>query len=119
MDNNHILNFIKSFGSYITNLNRTFKNIKSEIMADFIQSDQHRIIITTNKITLLSNLYTIENYTENTNNINFNNIMTSHLPQSKSYLKIIGISYLIENTNTLINLVLLKLLLRIHTYSTI
>ena len=119
MDNDYILNFIKSFGSYITNLNRTFKNIKSEIMADFIQSDQHRIIITTNKITLLSNLYTIENYIENTNNINFNNIMISHLPQSKSYLKIIGISYLIENTNTLINLVLLKLLLRTHTYSTI
>ena len=119
IDNDYILNFIKSFGSYITNLNRTFKNIKSEIMADFIQSDQHRIIITTNKITLLSNLYTIENYIENTNNINFNNIMTSHLPQSKSYLKIIGISYLIENTNTLINLVLLKLLSRTHTYSTI
>ena len=28
---------------------------------------------------------------------------TPHLPQSKSYLKIIGIPYLIENTNTSLN----------------
>ena len=67
ISNDYILNFIKSFGSYITNLNRIFKNIKLEIVAEFVQSDQYRIIITTNKITLLSNLYIIENYIRNTN----------------------------------------------------
>lgn len=67
ISNDYILNFIKSFGSYITNLNSIFKNIKLEIVAEFVQSDQYRIIITTNKITLLSNLYIIENYIRNTN----------------------------------------------------
>jgi len=34
---------------HIANLNRTFKNINSEIVADSIHFDQHRLIITTNK----------------------------------------------------------------------
>jgi len=57
-------------------------------MADFIYADQQSLTITTNKVALLSDLSTIGNYIKN--------IDTSQL---KSYLKILGISYLIENTN--------------------
>jgi len=32
--------FMEMFGIYITNINRTLKNIKSDIMADFIWIDQ-------------------------------------------------------------------------------
>ena len=103
ISNDNILNFMKSSSLYITNLNKVFKNIKSEIVAEFVQSDQHEIIITTNKITLLSDLYTIENYIKNTNNIKSNDIIIPYLPQLKPYLKIIGISYLMENTNMPIN----------------
>ena len=39
MSNDNISKFIISFSSHITNLNRAFKNIKSEIVADFIYSD--------------------------------------------------------------------------------
>ena len=45
MSNDNILKFMISSSSHITNLNRAFKNIKSEIVADFICSDQHRLII--------------------------------------------------------------------------
>jgi len=63
-------------------------------MADFIQTDQHGIIITTNKIASPLSIQTIETYIKNINYIDSNNIGTPYLSQSKSYLKIIGISYL-------------------------
>jgi len=100
MSNDNILKFMTSSSSHIANLNSIFKNIKSEIVADFICSDQHGLIITTNKVTLPSDLSAIENYIKNVNNIKSNNIMTPWLLQSKFYLKIIGIPYLMKNANT-------------------
>jgi len=117
MSNDNILKFITSSSSHITNLNRAFKNIKSEIVADF---DQHRLIITTNKIVSPSDLCTIENYIKNVNNIKSNNIITPWLPQSKSYLKIIGISYLMENTNTLVNSSIVKAIIKnMHIFNNV
>ena len=43
---------------------------------------------------------TISHYIKNTDNMNLEDIQDSCLPQSKSYLKILGLSYLLENTNT-------------------
>ena len=97
------LKLITLFNSHITNLNKVLKNTKSDIIVDFVQSDLHGLIITINKVTSLLDLYTIENYVKNANNINIDNILTSQLFQSNSYLIIIGISYLMENTNMLIN----------------
>ena len=57
----------------------------------------------TNKIVLNSELQMVENYIKNANCIIIVGIKTSRLPQSKSYLKIIGILFLQENTNTPIN----------------
>ena len=78
MSNDNVLNFIKSSSSHIAKLNRVFKNIKSEIVANFVQSDQYGIIITTNKVTSILDLYTIENYIKNTNNINSNDIINQY-----------------------------------------
>jgi len=103
MGNDNILKSMTSFSTHITNLNKIFKNIKSEIVADFVHSDQYGLIITTNNITSSSNLSTIENYIKNVNNMKLNDIMIPHLSWSKSYLKIIVIPYLMENTNILIN----------------
>jgi len=64
--------------------------MKSEVLADFICFDNQEIIITANKAVATSDL----------NNINSNNIMSSCLSQSKSYLKILGISYYLANTNS-------------------
>jgi len=57
----------------------------------------------TNKVTSLSDFQTVESYIKNINHIKANNVESSQLPQLKSYLKIIGIPYLIENTNTLLS----------------
>ena len=55
-----------------------------------------------NKVTSALELQTIENYIKNTNYIEAKEVEVLWLSQSKSYLKIIGIPYLRENTNTLI-----------------
>ena len=95
-------------GEYISNINRILKNIKSEVMADFIHTDNWGLIIITNKVTSQSNLNTIESYIKNINIINIEDIMTFYLPQSKSYLKIIGISYIMEDSKIPINSSIVK-----------
>ena len=99
MSNKNKAKFIESSNTHITNLNRMLKNIKSEVMADFIHMDQAGITIVTNKITSPLNFQMIEKYVKNTNYIDLDKVDTSCLPQSKSYLKIIGIYYILENTN--------------------
>jgi len=87
----------------IANINRKLKNIKSDVLADFVHIDHHKLIITTNKVVAISDLGIIERYIKNINNIKQNDVSTSCLSQFKSYLKITGILYLMENTNTPIN----------------
>jgi len=78
------------------------KGVKSEVSADFICSNNKEVIITTNKVVATLNLNIVEKYIKEFNNINSNNIMSLQLPQSKSYLKILEISYYLVNTNSLI-----------------
>jgi len=64
---------------HITNINRALKNIKSDIKADFVQSEQTDIIITTNKIAAQLDLQTIEQYVKSANHIKVEQIKTSCL----------------------------------------
>ena len=66
---------------------------------DFIRPDNKGIIVTTNKIAATSDLKVIEDYMKNLNNIDSNDVMSPRLLQLKSYLKILGILYLVEDTN--------------------
>ena len=75
------------------------KGIKSKILADYICSDNKEIVIITNKVTISSNLNIVEKYMKELNDVNLNDIMSSKLSQSKFYLKILDISYFIDNTN--------------------
>ena len=93
---NNITKFIAFSSIYIVSLNNVLKNIKLEVMVDYIHSEPIGITIVTNKVALSLDLQVIKNYVKN---INLKDINSSRLSQSKSYLKIIGIPYLIENTN--------------------
>jgi len=84
---------------YVKNINRLLQNIKSEIVANYIWSDNKGIIITTNKVVVFSNLNMVEKYIKNLNDVDSSNIISPRLLQSKSYLKILDISYFVENTN--------------------
>jgi len=56
---------INSAHIHITNINKCLRNSKSDIVADFIQSTNNEIIITTSKPANDLNLTTIENYLKN------------------------------------------------------
>jgi len=62
MNNNSTIGFIKDSSTYVININRILKNIKSSTMADFICINSKSIIITTNNIASLSDLQAIEQY---------------------------------------------------------
>jgi len=100
MNNDNKKNFMEKSSSYVTNMNSTLKNIKLDVMVDFAQVDSRDIIIVTNKVVFSLNLQTIENYIKNANHINAEGVNVLRLPQSKFYLKIIGILYLQEKTLT-------------------
>ena len=97
---------------YITNINSMLKNIKSDIRADFVRTDQHGIIIIMNKVASTSDLQMVENYVKNVDYLDSKDIKILYLPQSKSYLKIIGILYLMENTDIFINSSVVKSILK-------
>ena len=85
--------FMKNSSIHVANLNRNLKNSKSEVLVDFICSDPVGITIVTNKISQVFDLITIENYVKNSESIDSSQVDMPHLPQSKFYLKIIGIPY--------------------------
>ena len=77
-------------------------------MVDFICSDLLGITIITSKVALSSNLQAIKNYVKSANNIDSTGVKVPYLPQSKSYLKIIGISYYQEDSTSPINSKVIK-----------
>lgn len=98
MDNDNNIKFMKNLSIHITNINRILRNIKSEVLVDFICSGPLEVTIVTNKVLLPSNLLIIESYVKNSENIDSSQVDFPCLPQFKSYLKIIGVLYfLYEN----------------------
>ena len=112
MNSENANKFIKKLSSYVTNINKVLKNIKSEVMANFIHIENSRLVIMTNKVVSALNLQTIEKYVKNMYNIKANRIESSRLSQSKSFLKIIGIPYILKFTNTCISIEKVKKIIK-------
>ena len=51
------------------------------------------------KVAASSDLNIVEKYIKELNDVDSSDIMSPRLPQSKFYLKILGISYLVDDTN--------------------
>jgi len=96
--------FFKSLSDHITNLNHTFRGIKSNSIIDFIYINHCGLIVIVNKVAIPSELCVVKNYIKNTTSVDLNNVQFTYLLQSKLYLKILDISYLIKSTNMPINL---------------
>ena len=71
-------------------------------MVNFVWSDSLGVTIVTNKVVSNSDLQVIENYVKSANHIDSAGVDVPCLPQSKSYLKIIGIPYFQESLSFLI-----------------
>ena len=98
----------------ITNINTGLKNSNSKTIANFIKLVDNRVIININQATL-SHMNVIIKIIKNTTNINSKSIKNFHLPKSKLYLKIVGLSYYVKTTNTLVTPFLAKEVLK-NTY---
>jgi len=96
--NNTEREIVKS-NANIANINKLLKSIKSEVSVDFIYSNIKDIVVMTSKIATMSDLNIIEEYMKYLNNVNLSDVISPRLLQSKSYLKILGIPYCVENTN--------------------
>jgi len=81
---------------HITNINRVLKIIKSDVMADFICTDNCGFTITTNKVVFPLYLNMIKKYIKNVDTIDSKESIVSQLPQSKFYLRILDILYFIK-----------------------
>ena len=90
---------IKNSSAHVININRSLKSIKPNIIANFICIDDKDIIISTNNIANLLGLWEIEKYIKSSLCTNVDQIDSSSLPQSKSYLKIVSILYLSKQSN--------------------
>ena len=62
---------------YVANINRLLKDIKSDIIADFIWANHKYLVMTTNKVAATLDLNTIESYIKNIDVIDFNKVMSS------------------------------------------
>jgi len=93
MSNDNIIKFMKNLATHVINLNRNLRNMKSEVLVDFIHLDSVGIMVVTDKVSQPSDLITIEKYIKNSESINSIQVDTPYLPQSKFYLQIIGIFY--------------------------
>ena len=60
ISNNNMNFFMKNSSAHITNLNRLFRNAKTEVVVNFIRSDPIGLVIVTNKIAIQSNLQIID-----------------------------------------------------------
>ena len=99
MNTTNTNNFINDSSTHVTSINRVLKNIKSEVMANFIHIEKSGLVITTNKVASNLDLQTIEKYVKNSYSVDVDNVESLKLPQSKSFLKIISIPYISENSN--------------------
>jgi len=93
MSSDNTASFMKNSSLNVANINRELQKAKTDILVDYIQSDNTGIVIVTNKVAQQSDLSIIDHYIKNSNDINALQVEDSRLPKSKSYLKIIGISF--------------------------
>ena len=69
MSNDNITKFMRNSSVHVANINKALRNVKSEVLADFICLDPLGIMVVTNKVSMQSDLQIIEQYVKNSDNI--------------------------------------------------
>ena len=79
INNDNKTKFMEDSSTHVSNLNRALRNIKSEVIVDFVHQELASIVIVTSKIALELKLQTIKNYIKNTNQIEAKKVDVSWL----------------------------------------
>jgi len=112
MSKTNVDNIMASLADHVTNINRALKTIKSKVMVDYIHLETMRVTIVSNAVASQSNLQVMERYIKNIENIMSDDVQVPRLPQSKSFSKIIEISYFVKDTNSPITSDNIKLIIK-------
>jgi len=80
MSSNNANKIMAASGEHIANLNYFLKNTKSDLSIDFIRVDHQGLIVTSNRVTSLSDISIISKYVKSCNNVNTNDIQDVQLP---------------------------------------
>jgi len=97
--NNLAKSIMGNASTHVFQINALLKNIKSSMHSKFIHPCSGGIAIITNNVPNPSDPSIIGKYFKSVEGINSNDILSPRLPQSKSYLKIMGLPYLRANGN--------------------
>ena len=89
----NVLSFMKNSSTNVANINKQLRNVKTDILVDYIRSDSNEITIVMNKVAQPSDLTIIDQFVKNSSDLNALQVEEARLPKSKSYLKIIGIPF--------------------------
>jgi len=81
---NNMKSIMVQLNTHIANINRLLKNIKSNFLVNFIQSNNKGIIVTTNNVAATSDLNVIEKYMKDLDDIDPSNIMSPRLSNQSS-----------------------------------
>ena len=93
MSGENVSSFMKNSSLHVANINRNLRNTKSDVLVDYLRSENSGITVITNKVAQQSDMSIISNYVKNSNDINSLQVDEPCLPKSKSYLKITGIPF--------------------------
>jgi len=93
MSSENVISFMKSSFLHVANINRLLRNTKSDILVNYICSNNTGIMVITSKVGQQSDMSIINQYVKNSNDINSLQVEEPCLSKSKSYLKIIGIPF--------------------------
>ena len=74
IDSNNIKIFMSSLNDHVVNINQALKNIKSDIIINFIHPDHRGLVLVSNKVAAQLDIYVISHYIKNTNNMNSEDI---------------------------------------------
>ena len=70
MSRDNVLSFMKNSSLHVANINRNLRNAKSDILVDYLRSENSDITVITNKVAQQSDMSIIDNYVKNLNDIN-------------------------------------------------
>jgi len=93
MSKENINAFMQNSSLHVANINRQLRNVKLEVLVNYIRSETLGITIITSKVSKQSDLLIIDQYVKNSNDINALQVKEPCLPKSKLYLKITGIPF--------------------------
>lgn len=96
MSGNNSQKIMTTSEEHIANQNCGLKDIKSDIVIDFIWTN-HRGLIITKKVASSLDLSVVSNYFKGVKIVNVNDVQLAQLLQFKSYLKTLDTSYINED----------------------